>query len=133
MQSDEPPADETVTQIAAFLKTLNAPPSIDVVKSTRDEEAIARGQSIFERQSCTKCHLPPLYTSEKTFDVGLVDKEGNTEFNPPSLIGVGQRSPYFHDGTAKTLKDVIRVNQHPGNTDLSESEVDDLISFLRSL
>ena len=133
MQSDEPPADATVTQIAAFLKTLKGPPSIDVVKSNQDPEAIARGQQIFERQSCNKCHTPPLYTSPKTYDVGLVDKEGNKEFNPPSLIGVGQRSPYFHDGNAKTLRDVLHVNQHPGNTDLSESDLKDLISFLRSL
>ena len=54
MQSDEPPADATVTQIAAFLKTLKGPPSIDVVKSNQDPEAIARGQQIIERQSCNK-------------------------------------------------------------------------------
>ena len=67
------------------------------------------------------------------YDVGLKDKQGNTEFNPPPLVGVGQRGPYFHDGSAATLRDVFETHGHQLKDDLSEQQLADLLAFLRSL
>ena len=65
-------------------------------------------------------------------------------FRTPTLRNVELTAPYFHDGSAATLADVIRYYVRGGNeratrdwelqpVDLSESEQRDLIEFLKSL
>ena len=58
--------------------------------------------------------------------VNLSDKFGNDRFNPPSLLGVGQRGPYFHDNRAKKLADVFRTYGHQLDRELDEKELADL-------
>jgi cytochrome c peroxidase len=77
--------------------------------------------------------MPPTYTSHKSYDVGLTDEVGNREFNPPSLRGVSQGGPYFHDGRAATLADIFTRYRHQLNAQLPEHELADLLQFLRSL
>jgi cytochrome c peroxidase len=111
------------------MQTLTPPPP-----SRQPESAsVVRGREVFDRQGCAKCHTPPTYTTPKTYDVGLHDEAGNLAFNPPSLRGVSQAGPYFHDGRAETLEDVFARHHHPSQTLLSRAEVDDLVNFLRSL
>lgn len=133
MQSDEPPQEAQVQAIAAFVGTLPLPPPVDELRGTQDKAAIARGQKVFERHDCARCHAPPNYTTPDTYDVGLKDKEGNTSFNPPSLRGLSHRGPFFHDGSAKTLGEVFVERKHPGGAVYSPEEVKDLVEFLRSL
>jgi cytochrome c peroxidase len=40
------------------------------------------------------------------------DELGETQFDPPSLRGIGQQGPYFHDGRAKTLDEVLKSSHH---------------------
>jgi len=139
MQMDDPPSDEQLQELAAFVKTLPTPPSIDEARKQVDKEAIARGQKVFQQADCRQCHAPPAFTVTGLFDVGLTDSEGNQEFNPPSLLGVGQRVYFFHNNTAKTLSDVFLKHKHPvgpGAKDaelLTPQQVADLVQFLRSL
>lgn len=133
MQSDDPPREDQVQDIAAYIGTLELPPPIDALRGTLNKEAIARGQKIFEQQDCARCHAPPTYTTPETYDVGLKDKEGNIRFNPPSLRGLSHRGPFFHDGSAKTLDEVLLQRKHPGDGKYSAEEVKDLVEFLRSL
>ncbi|MEQ8788277.1 MAG: cytochrome c peroxidase [Pirellulaceae bacterium] len=133
MQGDETPADRNVEALAAFLATLEPPPSIDDARGTRDEKAVRRGQAVFKAQNCNRCHQAPNYTSPELYDVGLTDKEGNKEFNPPTLRGVGQRGPYFHDASAASLRDVFEIHGHQLQSDLSDRQLSDLLAFLRSL
>ena len=133
MQKRSPPSDTQIASLAAFVKTLDPPPSIDKARREANDQAISRGAELFRTQKCVECHAPPTYTSQDTFDVGLVDKEGNTHFNPPSLRGVGQRRSFFHDNRAGSLVDVLIEHEHPQKHDLSEQETSDLIAFLRSL
>lgn len=138
MQADEPPADETVQALAAYLATLELPRPVDELRGTQDSAAIARGKLVFEKRDCARCHAGPTYTSEATYDVGLKDKEGNKLFNPPSLRGISHRGPFFHDNSAATLEDVFLKHKHPagGEGETGESsaeEVRDLVRFLESL
>jgi cytochrome c peroxidase len=139
MQMDEPPSEEQLQELAAFVKTLSTPPSIDEARKHVDREAIARGQKVFQQADCRQCHAPPAFTVTGLFDVGLTDSEGNQEFNPPSLLGVGQRVHFFHNNTAKTLSDVFLKHKHPVGpraTDvelLTPQQVADLVQYLRSL
>ena len=53
-------------------------------------------------------HIPPSYTSNSKYDVGIHDEYGLKEFNPPSLRGISQRNRFFHDNRAQTLIEVFR-------------------------
>jgi YVTN family beta-propeller protein len=129
----KPPAEEQVQDLVAFLRTLEPPPSAARLTGRLDEAAVQRGRQVFEARSCGTCHTPPAYTSRKTYDVGLTDEVGNRQFNPPSLRGVGQAGPYFHDGRASTLEEVFTRHRHQLSEDLPNQELADLLAFLRSL
>lgn len=133
MQSDDPPQEKQVAALAAYLGTLELPPSVDTLRATQDKAAISRGQKVFEQHECARCHAPPTYTTPDSYDVGLKDKEGNARFNPPSLRGLSHRGPFFHDGSAKTLEEVFKLRKHPGEDEFSAEDVKNLVEFLRSL
>jgi cytochrome c peroxidase len=126
------PSDEQVRDVTAFLRTLPPAPPLGSFRKA-DAATVRRGREVFERQGCAGCHTPPTYTSPRTYDVGLVDEVGNTRFNAPSLRGVSQGGPYFHDNRAATLEDVFRRHKHQLKGPLGEREVADLTAFLRSL
>lgn len=133
MQSDRDPRDDDVAAIEAYLATLAPPPSIAAAREIPDDDGAARGAQLFAAIGCTDCHTPPVYTSPDTYDVGLVDELGRTRFNPPSLLGVSQRGPYFHDNRAATLEDVFRTHGHQLDEPLEPAQLNDLLIFLRSL
>ncbi len=133
MQRGEPPTPEEVDALVAYLRTLAPPPSMPELREVVDLAALARGKLVFESQKCDRCHVPSTYTSPQSYDVGLEDKQGNRQFNPPSPRGVSQRGPYFHDNRAGTLEDVFRVHGHQLQSDLSDEETADLAAYLRSL
>jgi cytochrome c peroxidase len=88
---------------------------------------------VFEREKCAKCHTPPFYTSAGTYDVGVRDEAGETHFNPPSLRGISQAGPYFHDNRAGSLEEVFTRHRHKLANQLSDEELNDLLNFLNSL
>jgi cytochrome c peroxidase len=78
------------------------------------------------------------------------DLEGLGAFKTPTLRNTAVTSPYMHDGSLKTLKDVIVHYNNGGVTkegnpvndflsggirplDLTEQEIDDLVSFMEAL
>ncbi|HEY1376681.1 MAG TPA: hypothetical protein VGF55_07795, partial [Gemmataceae bacterium] len=66
-------------------------------------------------------------------DVGLSDEAGHRTFNPPSLRGVSQAGPFFHDGRAADLAEVFTRHRHQITGDLTARERDDLLAFLEDL
>jgi cytochrome c peroxidase len=124
------PEPRVVEDLVAYLESLPpAPP-----RRRADDPAAVRGAAVFTARRCQTCHEPPLYTIAATRDVGLDDASGgHRRFNPPSLRGVAWTAPYFHDGRARTLAEVLQVHL-PGKTDpLTSQDRDDLIAFLESL
>ena len=78
------------------------------------------------------------------------DFEGLGAFKTPTLRNVAVTSPYMHDGSLKTLKDVVVHYNNGGVTkegdpvndflsggirplNLTEAEIDDLVSFMEAL
>jgi YVTN family beta-propeller protein len=125
------PTPQQVAELTAFLKTLAPAPPLSPQPS--DEAAVRRGKEVFTSQNCARCHTPPLYTSDGTYDVGLADENDHKTFNPPSLRGVSQGGPYFHDGRARSLEEVFVKHRHQLKDDLSEEEIADLIKFLGTI
>ena len=133
MQGPRKLSDQEVEALTTYLHGLPPAPSLNLARAVEDPILLARGKAIFEQQDCVRCHQPPLYTSPDLYDVGFEDEEGNREFNPPSLRGVSQRGPYFHDNRAGSLEEVLEKFRHQVTKELTSQERRDLIHFLRSL
>jgi cytochrome c peroxidase len=71
--------------------------------------------------------------------VGTVtaDERVGPEFDTPTLRGLYDSAPYFHDGSAATLYEAITrpspENEHDVSSLLSEAVIQDLIAFLLAL
>lgn len=151
--------------LAAFQRTLlmgNSP--VDQFQSANysalnDQER--QGLWIYEsRGGCWKCHSGGNYSDEefhntgvsfgtKERDKGLAEfsgkEEDNFKFKTPTLRGVALTGPYFHDGSAKTLEDVVEFYSKGGSQDdpdldskmkkldLSEDDKKNLVAFLKAL
>ncbi len=119
--------------LVAYLRTLPPATPLSHFRGKQVGVAARRGQEVFERQRCGSCHAAPAYTSAGTHDVGLSDEASNRSFNPPSLRGVSQGGPFFHDGRAATLADVFARHRHQLQGELGAKDLDDLLAFLESL
>jgi mono/diheme cytochrome c family protein len=104
-----------------------------------DPAAVARGQALFEDASvgCAGCHDGPQLSDHQIVDVGTGDT-GPEPFKVPSLIAVGYRAPYLHNGCAATLLDRFSPpcgggNQHGNTLQLSADQIGDLVAYLQSL
>jgi mono/diheme cytochrome c family protein len=127
------PIEEQIKALEAYLRSLKPPPPTVGVSASEDAQAVARGAAVFRRQRCVGCHRESTYTAKGTYDVGLDDGRGASRFNPPSLRGVSQGGPFFHDNRAATLEEVFAKQKHGLRESLSEGELGDLIAFLRGL
>jgi cytochrome c peroxidase len=130
--------------------------------------AAIRGLAIFTdkaKGNCSTCHTIgekyALFTDGKFHNIGVgIDSEGELTdpgrfaeskaemdrgaFKTPTLRNVGQSAPYMHDGSLKTLKDVVDFYKGGGNSNpnldkdikelkLSGQDREDLTEFLESL
>ena len=121
-------------QISATLHWIDAQPR-RARSAPTDLAAVSRGSAIFHDGShaaCGTCHVGPSLTNSQTVDVGTGGK-----FQVPSLVGIGTRGPYMHDGCALTLKDRFGPcgggDKHGVTSKLSSGQVDDLIAYLDTL
>ncbi|MBS1253641.1 MAG: Hydrazine synthase subunit gamma [Anaerolineales bacterium] len=127
--------------LATFIDSLQIPLSPSHAGGEPLTEAEERGKAIFEDPDleCIDCHPPPFYTDRETHDVGTVtsDERIGPAFDTPTLRGLYDSAPYFHDGSAGTLYDALTYpspeSEHDVRGLLTEAEIQDLISFLLAL
>jgi YVTN family beta-propeller protein len=127
--------------LAAFIDSLQVVSSPGHVHGEPLTEAELRGQAIFSDPvlSCVSCHPPPLYTDLQMHDVGTTtsDEKIGPDYDTPSLRGLYDSAPYFHDGSAATLRDAITRptagSEHDVSGSLTEEQMQDLIAFLLAL
>jgi hypothetical protein len=112
-----------------------------------DPDAALRGRALFlGKAACDVCHEPPTYTDVGTAaapvlhnpnqvgqDPTYAKRSATKRYRTTPLRALWQHPPYFHDGSAATLMDV--VNHYDGLFELSltQAEKDDLVAFLKSL
>ena len=125
--------DDDVRDLAAYILSLAPPPPFRLPKDDADRALIARGRSVFKTQGCVKCHQGTSLTAKRSYDVGIHDTAGNKAFNPPSLVGVGHRPRFFHDGRTSSLDAVVEQHQYEGKKPISPDELDALVRYLESL
>jgi cytochrome c peroxidase len=118
-----------------------------------------RGLDLFQRVGCVGCHGGPLFTNGSFANIGIgmdVEKPdlGRYEithnpddwgaFKVPTLREIKHTYPYMHDGSLKTLAEVIDYYDAGGIPNpnlsplmkplhLSHQEKEDLIAFLEAL
>lgn len=108
-----------------------------------DEAAAARGQMLFEGPAnCAGCHSGPQLTdanerlhapAEVGQDATLASRGTTGMYRTTPLRGVWQHPPYFHDGSAATLMDVVDHYDDHFNLGLEQDQKADLIEYLKSL
>jgi mono/diheme cytochrome c family protein len=102
-----------------------------------DAASIERGRAVFQDGSvgCAACHSGAMYTDNIAHQVGT-----GGAFVTPSLLGAGSRSPLMHTGCAVDVRARFSQaspcgggNLHGNTASLTSQQVDDLVSFVRSL
>lgn len=147
----------TVTQaLESFEKTLISNNSLyDQTMKTKQplpsKEAREGKKFFFGAAKCNTCHSAPLFSDDDFHNVqpknlipnplfkdnGLSDVTGNMKdknlFRTPSLRNAALTAPYWHDGSAKTLKDAILKHDLKINQNLSAQEIQKIIAFIDTL
>ncbi len=129
------------TALAAFLrKGLVTPPRERRALTTEE----LRGRELFgsSETRCAECHAPATDFTDRSakdvltpgFPLGYLD-DGNRAFKTPSLLFVGGTAPYFHDGRAATLEDVIDddKDQMGKTSQLSKADAAALVAYLKTI
>jgi YVTN family beta-propeller protein len=127
--------------LASFIDSLPAPWSPGHDQGQPLSPAEQRGQALFldPALGCVDCHPPPLYTDHKRHDVGTAteDERLGSAYDTPTLRGLYDSAPYFHDGSAATLYDTLTRPTEGGEHDLTgqltAAEIQDMIAFLKAL
>lgn len=135
-------APAQLDDLAAFVNSIRLPANPNAKPDSPSAASAQRGQVVFAsaRTQCAACHTPPLYTDRKLHDVGTgagPDEKVGPQFDTPSLRGLFATAPHLHDGSAATLKEVLK-GKNPGDrhgvtSHLTAEELDDLAAFLLTL
>jgi DNA-binding beta-propeller fold protein YncE/mono/diheme cytochrome c family protein len=127
-----------VDSVQAYIDEIVAP----AVPPEGDAGAIARGRAVFESAdaACAACHGGPDLTDNGFHAVlspmSLSADDVIEQTNTPALHGLFLRAPYFHDGRAADLREVLLrpdASAHGGAGKLSPAQIDDLVAYLASL
>jgi cytochrome c peroxidase len=162
--SDAIDIDRVTMAIACFERTVlsgNAPYDRYKrgIKSALSEEQV-RGMAVFfDKASCDRCHQGANFTSNAYANEGIGTDKPDPDvgrfavthqprdwgaFKIPTLRDVEHTAPYMHDGSLKTLLEVVEFYNRGGIPNphldanirplhLSDQQKQDLMAFLRSL
>jgi cytochrome c2 len=112
-----------------------------------DQAAATRGKTVFDG-TCATCHSGPEFTDANTRLHPVSDSMGEPEpdgvpsyasrsatrmYRTAPLKGVWQHAPYFHNGTAATLEDVVSIYNTRRSLGLTSDQQADLVQYLKSL
>ena len=162
--SEDIDIDHVAKAIATFERTLLSGNSPYDRYKAGDRKALtapqARGMKIFfDKAKCDKCHEGLNFTSNSYHNIGVGADKPNADpgrfavtkdprdwgaFKTPTLREVAATAPYMHDGSLKTLDEVVEFYDKGGvwnkNLDpdikplkLTREQKSDLVEFLRAL
>jgi mono/diheme cytochrome c family protein len=126
--------------LEAYQLSLTAPPP---PAGSFDASAAARGGIVFEGPGqCATCHSGEAFTdantrlhepSEVPTDPTHAQRSATKMYRTTPLRGVWQHAPYFHDGSAATLADLVERYDAASGLDLTAEQKADLAEYLKSL
>jgi mono/diheme cytochrome c family protein len=111
---------------------------------TVDAAAAARGKIVFDGAGrCASCHTGALYTdvnsgrlhapSETGVDAAYALRTTQKAYRTTPLRGLLQHAPYFHDGSAASLADVVDHYAGALSLNLTAAQKQDLVAYLQTL
>src|SRR5688500_9669098 len=125
--------------LRAYQHSLPAPPAPGAFY---DRGAAQRGKAVFDA-NCASCHVGGTGTdnnsgvlhapSETGMDSAYAARTANKRYRTTPLRGLWQHGPYFHDGSAKTLDDVVEHYVNVRKLQLTRGQRRELVEYLKSL
>jgi cytochrome c peroxidase len=156
--------DGVAKAIAAYVRTIlsgNAPyDRFSAGEQNALSPAAKQGLVLFEgKAGCAVCHSGFNFTDERYHNIGVGMEKENPDlgrytvtknesdkgaFKTPTLRDVAKRGPYMHDGSLRTLKEVVAFHNKGGQKNpwlspemrplgLTSQEQSDLVAFLEAL
>lgn len=132
--------------LQAYQLSIAAPPA---PAGSFDTAAATRGKALFEgKAGCATCHSGPEFTdaNERLHDPSEVASEPEAPgvpsyasrtatkmYRTAPLKGAWQHPPYFHNGSAPTLVDVVNKYNAKQSLGLTSTEVADVAQYVKSL
>ena len=132
--------------LQAYQLTLAAPPP---PAGSFDAAAAQRGAALFSgKAGCAGCHSGPEFTDANTrlhnpSEVAsepepngvpsYASRTATKQYRTAPLKGVWQHPPYFHNGSAATLEDVVMAYNTKKSLGLTGAEIADVAQYLKSL
>jgi mono/diheme cytochrome c family protein len=134
---------DKLPSLQAYQLSLPAPPP---PAGSFDPAAAARGQALFAgKATCATCHSgpqltdanarlhPPSDSMAEPENPSYAARSATKQYRTAPLRGVWQHAPYFHDGSAATLADVVNAYDARRSLGLTAAEKADLVQYLKSL
>lgn len=132
--------------LQAYQLSIAAPPA---PADSFDAAAAARGKALFEgKAGCVTCHSGPEFTDanerlhapdevasepEAPGVPSYASRTATKMYRTAPLKGVWQHPPYFHNGSAATLVDVVNKYNAKQSLGLTSTEVADVAQYVKSL
>jgi mono/diheme cytochrome c family protein len=132
--------------LQAYQLTLTAPAA---PAGSFDAAAAARGKAVFEGPGrCASCHSGPDFTDansrlhapdevvsepEPNGAPSYASRSATRQYRTAPLRGLWQHPPYFHNGSAATLEDVVKTYNSRQILGLGDAQMADLVEYLKSL
>jgi len=130
-------SDAQLFALAKYVYALKPPTNPNRPKTDETRKLVARGEAVFDRLNCARCHGGDRYTSDKLTPVDGVKvsderrekdrileesvgtdptlarstRRGTGFYKVPSLNGVWYRGPFEHGGSVATLEDWFDPNR----------------------
>ena len=140
-------SDDLVTSklpaLQAYQLSLSAPPA---PVGSFDTAAAVRGKVVFDGVGqCVTCHSGALFTDANSTlhpasdsmaepeSPSYASRSASKQYRTSPLRGVWQHAPYFHDGSAATLNDVVDIYNTKRSLGLTPQQVADLAEYLKLL
>jgi mono/diheme cytochrome c family protein len=125
--------------LRAYQHSIPAPPAPLPIY---ERSAAKRGQLVFQA-NCASCHVDGNLTdnnngalhspSETGMDSTYAARTTQKKYRTTPLRGLWQHAPYFHDGSAKTLDDVVNHYAQVRKLQLTDALKGDLVKYLKTL
>ena len=125
--------------LRAYQHSLPAPPP---PAGSFDAAIAERGRVVFDR-TCASCHIGGSGTDNNSgtlhpaADTGVsgayAERTANKAYRTTPLRALWQHPPYFHDGSAATLPDVVAHYNRARKLNLTAAQQQDLVEYLKSL
>lgn len=164
------PTSEELVAMEAFMRSLDFPAGTNPNKFNLNNFVVTAAQqrglnAFFGAAKCSFCHASNILNSSAAFNTGVVNQTinsagvdnlpcepaspcGSRAFSVRQLFNIANLGPFFHDGSAATLKDVLafynssNFANSPGSTGfsgpintpaISPTATDDIIAFLEGI